>query len=368
MRGTLNQLGEIFRAWPIRPLPLAILQATLILLTNSTVLVALALSEDRDFVMMELVTLIPSVVLGFFIALSALLTFRYLSLRFERLAGLFYWLGALSFGLSTTVAREITAGEASLVSWSDPRVGLGSFIGPIVVYLVFNVSAGLVNQRLVKQVELAQAANAALETQRNRVISAGEDARKQVADFLHDRLQSDLVLLGLQMQRSLDRFGPDGKPVAKAFIEEIERIRQVDVRNISKQLAPELDGPSLKPAIEDLLERYQKVLKTSIEITETGELLRSVKLACYRIIEQAVLNASKHGAASQVEVKLTEFESFVEIQVWNDGHPLPPNPSPGTGFAVFDDWTEQHRGNWEIRPKGNGTVLLVQLSKPGQPS
>jgi signal transduction histidine kinase len=363
MKRLIGKLGQVFSPWPIRPLPLAILVTVLALLTNSAVLLAVALSEKRVFRVSDVLPIIPTSVVGFFFALIALMTFRYLGQRYARFYGWFYWLGAVVFWLALPAARFLTQGENTPEYWSEPRLLVGSFVGLLALYLTYNVSAGMANQKLEKEIELVQAAKTALEAQRRRVISAGEDAQKQVADFLHDRLQSDLVLLGLQMQRSMDRFGPDGKPVAQAFIEEIERIRQFDVRNISKQLAPELDGPSLRPAVGDLLERYEKVLKTTIDIAETGQLLQRIKLASYRIIEQAVLNASQNAAASQVDVKFTEFEGFVEIRVFNDGDPLPTNPLPGTGFAVFEDWTKEHRGNWEIRPSGTGTELFARLSK-----
>lgn len=363
MKRLLEKLGEVFRPWPIRPMPLAVLVTVVTLLANSAVILAVALSEERVFRVSDVLPIIPTSVVGFFFSLTALWTFSYLSQRYERFCAWFYWFGAAAFWFSITAARFITQGERTPESWSDPRLLVGSFMGLLALYLTFNVSAGMANQKLEREIELVQAAKAALEAQRKRVISAGEDAQKQVADFLHDRLQSDLVLLGLQMQRSMDRFGPDGKPVAQAFIEEIERIRQFDVRNISKQLAPELDGPSLRPAVGDLLERYQKVLKTTVDIAETGRLVQRIKLASYRIIEQAVLNASQNAAASQVDVKFTEFEGFVEIRVWNDGDPLPSSPSPGTGFAVFEDWTKEHRGSWEIRPSGTGTELFARLSK-----
>ena len=363
MKRMLEKLGEVFRPWPIRPMPLAILVNVVTLLTNSAVILAVALSEKRAFRVSDVLPIIPTSVVGFFFALTTLWTFSYLSQRYKRFCAWFYWLGAAAFWFSITAARFITQGERTPESWSDPRLLVGSFIGLLALYLTFSVSAGMANQKLEREIELVQASKTALEAQRKRVISAGEDAQKQVADFLHDRLQSDLVLLGLQMQGSMDRFGPAGRPVAQAFIEEIERIRQFDVRNISKQLAPELDGPSLRPAVGDLLERYQKVLKTTVDIAETGRLLQRIKLASYRIIEQAVLNASQNAAASQVDVKFTEFEGFVEIRVWNDGEPLTSNPSPGTGFAVFEDWTKEHRGNWEIRPSGSGTELFATLSK-----
>lgn len=303
----------------------------------------------------------PSVLGGLIFSFLVLTLIQYLIARFPRFETVLYWLGAALFGAVLATVRTFAVNDLTPAFWIDPVSWPRIFLVVILIYLIVHTSLGAANQKLAEQVHRAEAATTALEIQRRRLISAGEDVRRQIADFLHDRLQSDLVLLGIQMRRSTEKLDSEQRAVAQAYIDEIERIRQFEVRDVSRQLAPELDGQSLKPAIEDLLSRYRKIWPTSLVLEETGLMPRAVKLACYRIIEQALLNVATHADASSVEVQLKEQDSTVEIAVTDRGNSLPEDLTPGAGFAIYDDWTNQQSGHWSISHTAGETTLRVTL-------
>lgn len=340
---------------------LAILISLIQTLINSAIVIASARQEDRFANLTEIYATMPSVILGFIASLSTLSLAKFLTERFPAKRVLVYWFGAVAFGSGLAFARVLAINDLTPEYWKDPVSWWRMFTASILFYITIHVSLGVANAKLTEQVKIAQAANEALELQRGRLISAGEDVRRQIADFLHDRLQSDLVLLGMQMQRSIEKLNPEDKSVALAYIDEIERIRQFDVRSVSRQLAPELDGPSLRPPLEELLGRYEKAFKCNLDLRETGNLAKQIKLACYRIVEQALLNAAKHASAKQVWVRVQEREHEVEISIENDGAPLPEKLTPGAGFAIFDDWSKQHGGSWNITNDSTGTRLVARL-------
>lgn len=359
----MRRVGDLFRAWPIRPFALAILLSLFQLLVNSAIVIATARAAGRFSSFGEIFVTFPSVFLGFAFGFSSLWITKMLSDKFPGFKTVTYWLGAVAFGASLATARYLSITDQTPEFWKDPASWWRIFFAAILVYLTVHISLGLANRKLASQVTEANAAKTALEIQRRRLISAQEDVRRQIADFLHDRLQSDLVLLGIQMQRSIENLGPEEKAIARAYIDEIERIRQFDVRSVSRQLAPELDGPSLKPALEELLTRYSKAFRYSIQITERGDLDSRLKLGVYRILEQGLLNSAAHAKANEVSVSVEETETEVVVKLVSNGEPLPANLSPGAGFAIFDEWTSSFSGNWAITATPLGTELVARLKK-----
>lgn len=362
----MRQMFDLFKPWPIRPLPLAVLLSLFQLLVNSAIVIATSRAQGRYATLQEIVVTIPSVVLGFIFAFCSLWFVRWLGEILPGIKPLLYWLGALLFGVSLASARVLSINDLTPDFWRDPASWWRIFGAAILVYLTVHISLGVSNKKLSEQVELAKAAKTALEIQRSRLITAQEQVRRQIADFLHDRLQSDLVLLGIQMQRSVENLGEEEKGIAKAYIDEIERIRQFDVRSVSRQLSPELDGPSLKPAFEELLARYRKGFAIELALEESGTLPQSLKLAAYRLVEQALLNSATHSAANHVWVNVIESGNELLINVTNDGDPLPKNFTPGAGFAIFDDWVAQHDGSWSIASESSLTTFQARLKIPNK--
>lgn len=357
-----GMMALIFRAWPIRPLAMTVLLLIVQILVN-LVIVSAAAREVGVWVTPERVfATLPSTVFSFAFSFVLLTSLRAVSDRFPKYFGLVYILGGPLFGLVIALARQLTINDETPEYWSDPQSSIKIFGVSMVTFYVVHATFGITNLRLADQVAAAEAAKKSLEVQRGRLISAQEDVRREIADFLHDRLQADLVLLGMQMQSSIEKLGEKEQAIARAYVEEIERIRQFDVRNISKQLAPELDGPSFKPVLEDLIGRYREAMRIELELTELGNVSAQMKLACYRIIEQALLNAATHAAAKVVEIKVTESIRGLAIEVRNDGAAILEPLRPGAGFATIEDWVLQYKGSWSISSDAGFTTLLANLN------
>lgn len=362
MTQRLGMMALIFRAWPIRPLAMSVLLIIAQLMVNLAI-VSAAAREVGVWVTPERVfATIPSILFSFAFSFILLTALRVASDRLPKFLGLIYILSGPLFGFAIALARQLTLNDATPEYWSDPQSSIRIFSVTMVVFYVVHATFGITNLRLADQVATAEAAKKSLEVQRGRLISAQEDVRREIADFLHDRLQADLVLLGMQMQSSIEKLGEKEQAIARAYVEEIERIRQFDVRKISKQLAPELDGPSFRPVLEDLISRYREVMEIELLLTELGHTSPQMKLACYRIIEQALLNAATHAAAKVVEIKVAESDKGLAIEIRNDGTSISEPLSPGAGFATIEDWVLQYQGSWSISSNDGFTTLLANLN------
>lgn len=352
----------IFSAWPIRPIAVAVLLALFQVLVNSATVIASAREQGQYAHIEDIFVTFPSIVLSLVFGVSLLWLIDSVSKKFTRIATVAYWIGGLLYGQTMALSRLLSINDQTPAFWADVSSWLRLSLVTAIFYFVVHITLGLSSYKLQEQVLVARAAKASLEVQRGKLITAQEEVRKQIADFLHDRLQSDLVVLGMQMQRSIENLGESEKSIALAYIDEIERIRQFDVRGISRQLAPELDGPSFRPAIEELVERYQKVFSVDLQITETGELNKPLKLACFRIIEQALMNAAQHANATQVRIEVRELNTGVRVSIANNGEALAKNPVSGAGFATIETWVSHFSGSWSLTSKEGWTELEATLA------
>lgn len=358
----LGHFRLVVQPWPIRPLPLVSVLFLFQILVNFATVGANARAKGEWPTAQQYLATVPSIILGSLVGFLVLWFLEQITKKYPKYFAVGYCAGAVIFGVTLAASRHLTINASTPDFWADPQSSVRIVVATTLFYLTMHISLGVSSQRLAEQAKVAEQARASLEVQRGKLIFAQEDIRRQIADFLHDRLQSDLVLLGMQMQKFTEKLDEQDKAVAQAYIDEIERIRQFDVRSVSKQLTPELSGPSIRPAIEDLASRYAKVMTIRIDILEQGKLTHLLKLASYRIIEQALLNAAKHANAQKVDIIIQELKDELTISVKNDGQPLANQPVAGAGFAIIEDWVSQYNGSWSLAPLGEETQLKVSLN------
>lgn len=355
-------LSQIFKTWSLRPLPMMAVLTLFVFMVNLASFSSPVIQNWQWVRLEEFLATLPSVFLSLIFGLLMLWFAERLTKRFENFRTSIYWLSGISLGLLMALARALTVTDQTPPVWQYPNALVRISVATFALYLIVHVSLGVSSLNLAKQAEVAETARKSLAVQRGKLISAQEDVRRQLADFLHDRLQSDLVLLGIQLQRFIEQLNDHDKSVAQAYIDEIERIRQFEVRGVSKQLAPEFAGPYFTPALQDLASRYGKAMQIELSIEEQGKLPELLRLACFRIIEQALLNAAKHAASTQVQVEVEEKDHELLIRVVNDGQPLKSNPVAGAGFATIDEWVGQYSGTWSLGSIDQKTHLSVSLS------
>ncbi|MFM6966002.1 MAG: hypothetical protein ACKOWI_01280, partial [Rhodoluna sp.] len=77
--------------------------------------------------------------------------------------------------------------------------------------------------------------------------------------------------------------------------------------------------------------------------------------------EQALLNAAKHAEPTWARIAVNCSSHAIDIEVENNGHPLPETVTAGSGFAIIETWVSQFRGDWKISRVGDHTILAARL-------
>jgi len=205
---------------------------------------------------------------------------------------------------------------------------------------------------------------------RTQMLEADLQTRRDVAEWLHGRLQAELLVAADEVRRT----GPAGEAVA----ERLTRLRDEDVRGLARSLHPTLAEIDLEGALGELARRFAGSADVTAHVDRElvrGPLPRGLAVAAYRVCEEAVANAVKHGAARSIDVSLRRDADAprVTLVVADDGtgdlgrtaHGAQA-PEPGLGLALIDTYVRTVGGTWDLRfGEPSGATLTVSLPLPG---
>ena len=182
-----------------------------------------------------------------------------------------------------------------------------------------------------------RAARTEREASRERRLAAAEE-RTRIARELHDSAGHaiNVILVQAGAARLLHDRDPEGSRRAIATIEQVARatIGEIDqlVQALRDDNGPEPPVPADPAALHDLLEHHRAgglTIATDVRGQRRG-LPRSVTWAAYRILQEALTNAARHGRGS-ADVAVWFEPDAVEITVTN---PTANSSLPGGGHGI----------------------------------
>ena len=220
-----------------------------------------------------------------------------------------------------------------------------------------------------------------LQRSRQRLIAAQECVRRDIAAQLHDGVQEKLLILKSHLQQLLEGTS-SATETTKLLSEVVDGLNQVieqQVGVLSRQLYPSTLSHGLVPTFLSFGDQFKAGPAVEVELDE--ELMRrekadlnsvpdQVKLAVYRIAEEALTNAVKHAKASKVTVRLdASREGWLRLAVQDDGQGFDAESTPrGLGMATMQDYADAVGGECVVHSaSGMGTEVtaMLPLSRPG---
>jgi two-component system sensor histidine kinase UhpB len=200
-----------------------------------------------------------------------------------------------------------------------------------------------------------------LETERResarRALNAQEDERLRVARELHDEVGQRLTAVMLQLD------DPGAREEVRAALQE--------VREISRRLRPEaLDDLGLAAALRSLITSLEQRtgLHVDRDIHTPGPLSSEQELVAYRIAQEALTNALRHGNGAQVRVQLHSDDGATVLVVEDTGPGVAGDAVDGTGIRGMRERAVLVGAQLDLRaPTGGGMrVRLVLEERPGE--
>lgn len=155
-----------------------------------------------------------------------------------------------------------------------------------------------------------------------RVLEAQEQERRRVAIELHDELGQSLTAIKINLQLS-ERF-KDKSPTDL----NLESIRIVEdalhqVRRLATGLRPSmLDDLGLAPALRWMADQTAQRVGLKVDFVHEqvqSRLAPEIETACFRIVQEALTNITRHAQASRVEIRLSREGDDMLLTVQDNG-------------------------------------------------
>jgi signal transduction histidine kinase len=204
-----------------------------------------------------------------------------------------------------------------------------------------------------------------LEIDRDILLSADEELRRQTATFLHDRVQSNLMVAGMKLKNvSVDNEG-EGKELIRQVISLLENTRTIDLKNLTQILTPNFEVGGIEQALNPWVDLSKTEMKIYVTVDDLSEKLAAKnKLGIFRMTEQALLNSLVHGPAKTVNVSLVTDSQGVAVLTISDNGPGAQSETTkaGVGTAVIDAWVSTMMAKKSIETvTGHGYQLTIEI-------
>ena len=239
----------------------------------------------------------------------------------------------------------------------------GLFIGSLILSLFALYIMHRAERNITDRLHQANLLVKQLKADREELVNLDEAIRRQTSTFLHDRVQSDLMVVGMKLKSIQGASSAEVNEVIDRVIARLENTRSADLKNLIQVLTPNFEAGGLKSSVVSLVVQYESGMAILIEIDESSEQLDSLfLLGTYRIIEQGLLNAFVHGPAKNAFVSVTtNASSQTEIMISDDGPGTDLDfIESGVGTAVIDSWVGILNGKKTIETvPGHGYLLRV---------
>jgi signal transduction histidine kinase len=187
-------------------------------------------------------------------------------------------------------------------------------------------------------------ADAAASERRSQRLAAAEEERRRWARELHDETLQGLAAVRLGLAVAL-RKAPGDDPLADSLRDALAQLdaEVAGLRSLITELRPaSLDELGLEAAVEGLVERVGAAgldvdLHVDLAFEQGREPARPVaelETAAYRLVQEALTNARKHGRATRAVVEIVEARDSLTVSVRDNGDGF--DPAAGTdGFGLL---------------------------------
>jgi len=214
-------------------------------------------------------------------------------------------------------------------------------------------------------------------TERRRMeqelLRISELERRRIGQDLHDGLGQAITGIGLISQSLAKKMRPAHPEEANAVDELTRLVREADqlARDIARNLVPvEVESNGLSFALKRLASNSARLFDIECSFNDPAETLiqnNSVATHLYRIAQEAVSNAVRHGSATKVEIRLESDKAHLILTVSDNGTGIDeekPQISSGMGLGIMQYRSRMIRGYFSLLPNQNGGVdVRCRVSK-----
>lgn len=298
--------------------------------------------------------------------------------RFSWVRGAF---ALVVLGLGGAAVRALVLVATGVHRGDEPIPALLDSVLPAATTVVA-LGAGYVIARVSTQLRYEHRESLQQQLRASEALEALEreelDARRRLAEGLHSTLQQRLVVVEAMLGRAQKALASEAD-TSRALgeitdaVEELDSIRENDVRGYSQLLYPAGAELGLAQAIRILFRRLSKgiavdlVIDPSVVAADDPAELQldiSTRVLAVRVLEEGISNALRHGRAGSFAVRATVEDTVLLLEMRDDGRSASESSNSWSGLERLSARLEARGGGLELRrdeARGHGHVLRARL-------
>lgn len=259
---------------------------------------------------------------------------------------------ALSAVLPVLVLQSLGVGAIVLtISFVVLAAGAPAALGALVA---------LRQQLAVSLCRLREAVDAQL---RARAETARAEERARIAREIHDAVGHHVTLIAVESAALAATTGEAESKDTALRVRELAR-QALDEMRVTLGLG---DGRSEQPGLRTIPDLVGRARDAGVDVelsTEvTGEPAASVQRAAYRVVQEALTNASKHAPGAPVRVRLDDGDGELRVSVINgaSGDVVPEASGGGSGLEGLSERVRMAGGRLHAGRADDGGFELVAV-------
>ncbi|MEU6847458.1 sensor histidine kinase [Streptomyces sp. NPDC046716] len=292
-----------------------------------------------------------------------------------------YWLAALTDSKTTSLYGYPTMALLLVTSLSAAPLGDDFMLrsGGTVLWLMLPVALGSLSRfrRAYLESVTARAAHAERTREEEARLRVAEE-RMRIARELHDAVAHHMAVAHAQAGTAA-HLAPTQPEQAQKILNDLVGTTssallelRATVGVLRQTGAPETDALEPTPGLDRLPELITACASAGLTTTVTTQgtprpLSPAVDLTAFRIIQEALTNATKHASDHTARVRLQYSTSRLTLTVTNDGRPVPA-PVPGGGYGLMGMRERAHSVGGDLhagpRPQGGFEVTATLPLQP----
>jgi signal transduction histidine kinase len=204
----------------------------------------------------------------------------------------------------------------------------------------------------------------------NELLEIAENERRRIGFDLHDDLGQKLTGVSMMIKGLEQRLCRDQHACAEDARKSGELIEQMihHTHQLARQFSSlDVAGDDLADALKQLAANVEKMFGISCVLTMKGEIPvvpGNGTMQFYKIAQEAVSNAIKHGQATRVAISVSGNSDKLVLTIRNDGVPfeLPEGKKNRMGLRIMNYRARTVGATFDIQPNHkNGTIVTCML-------
>ena len=206
------------------------------------------------------------------------------------------------------------------------------------------------------------------------ILEISDREQRRIGQDLHDGLCQHLAGIELMSQALAQKLAPKSKVHAAKVAEIASHVREAisHTRSLARGLSPvTLESEGLMSALHELATNTEKMFHVQCRCEFPESIVMDDNAAAthlFRIAQEAVSNAIKHGRAKRLVISLQNSRNRITLRVSDDGRGFPARipKTKGMGLRIMQSRAGMIGGTIAIAPNaGGGADIVCAVPKNG---